>query len=166
MQDIKDGFGLGLLAAPFYDKRGYGHTGGIDGFQANAFYYPEDKVSIAVTSNGVVYPLNEIVVAALSIYFDRNYELPEFHKAEEISSEKLDNYTGTYSAPNLPIKITISKKENTLIGQGTGQPSFPLEYMGNNKFKYEQAKLEMEFFPDENKMIMIQFGQKYFMERK
>lgn len=166
MTTMVDRFGFGLIQVPFNEKRGYGHTGGIDGFQSNAFYFPEDKLSIALTSNGVVFPLNNIIIGALSIYFGMEYQLPQFKESIELSPEELDRYKGVYSTPQLPIKITITRSENTLIGQGTGQPSFPLDYIGNNKFKFDQAHLELEFITSENKMILKQNGMTFEMRRE
>ena len=158
MKTIKDMFGFGLIQVPFYNLRGYGHTGGIDGFQANAFYFPEPKVSIALASNGVVYPLNDIIIGVLSIYFGRDYQLPEFKESITLTNEELDKYTGVYSTPTLPTKLTISRNGNILTAQGTGQPSFPLEYVEKDKFKFDQARLEIEFIPSENKLILKQNG--------
>lgn len=127
MTTVIDRFGFGLIQIPFHDMKGYGHTGGIDGFQANAFYFPHEKVSIALTSNGVVYPLNDIIVGALSIYFGKEYQLPQFKESIVLTTEELDTYLGVYSTSSFPLKLTISRNGNNLIAQGTGQPPFPLE---------------------------------------
>ena len=166
MTTIIDGFGFGLIQVPFYDMKGYGHTGGMDGFQANAFYFPQEKVSIALTSNGVVYPLNDIIIGSLSIYFGKEYQLPQFEKSITLTAEELDNYLGVYSTSAFPLKLTISRNGNTLIAQGTGQPSFPLECVEKNRFKFDQARLELEFIPTENKMILKQNGMTFDMKRE
>jgi len=44
------------------------------------------------------------------------------------------------------------------MGQGTGQPAFPLEAYDENKFRFEQAGLTIEFIPEDNKMILRQGG--------
>lgn len=166
MITVIDGFGFGLIRVPFYEIKGYGHTGGIDGFQANAFYFPQEKVSIALTSNGVVYPLNDIILGALNIYFGKEYQLPQFKEAIVLTTEELDNYIGVYSTDSFPLELTISRNGNVLIAQGTGQPSFPLECVGKYKFKFDQARLELEFIPAENKMILKQNGMTFDMKRK
>lgn len=166
MTIVIDKFGLGLIQVPFYDKKGYGHTGGIDGFQANAFYFPEEKVSIALTANGVVYPLNDIILGALSINFGKEYQLPQFKETITLTTEELETYLGVYSTSVFPLKLTISRNGNTLIAQGTGQPSFPLECVEKNKFKFDQARLELEFIPTENKMILKQNGMTFEMKRE
>lgn len=98
MTRIVDNFGTGLVRIPFYDKSALGHNGGIDGFLSSAAYFPEDKVSIAYTSKGVIMPMNDILIGALSIFFDKPYSLPEFKESLQLSSEELDIYLGTYSS--------------------------------------------------------------------
>lgn len=166
MTSLKDNFGLGLLKVPFDDYTGYGHTGGIDGFQSNAFYFPKANLSIALVENGVGYMLNNIVVGCLSIYFGKNYDLPKFTDAINVTAEELNKYTGVYSSPDLPIKLTITKKGNSLIAQGTGQPELPLECTGSDRFQCESVDLMLEFLPEENKMVLKQLGMVLEMSRE
>lgn len=156
MMTIKDGYGIGMFQVPFYEKKSYGHTGGIDGFVSSASYFPEENVSIAFTSNGLVMPMNDILIGLLSIYFNKAYQLPEFKNPITLKPEELTPYLGTYSSPAFPLKLTITKKGNKLFGQGTGQSEFPLDAYGNNTFKYDAARLEIVFYPKENK---LQFDQ-------
>ena len=158
MMTIEHGYGLGIIQAPFYEKKAYGHSGGIDGFQSRAFYFPVEKVAVAYLSNGVVMPINDILIGVLSIYFGRDYELPTFTTAIVLTSAELDKYLGVYSSPGFPLKITITKNKNNLIAQATGQSSFPLEAYEENKFKFEQARLEIEFITTNNKLILRQGG--------
>jgi D-alanyl-D-alanine carboxypeptidase len=166
MKKMVDGFGIGLFQFPFNGKAAFGHTGGIDGFQSMAGYFPKEKVSIAYISNGVVMPVNDIMIAALSIYFGEKYELPVFEPAFEVKAEDLDQYLGVYSTPAFPLKLTITKKEGILMAQGTGQPSFPLEASGEHKFKFDAAQLKLTFLPKENKMVLEQGGAKFEMTKE
>ena len=166
MTDIQDGYGLGLMQVPFYDKKALGHAGGIDGFQSNAFYFPQEKVSIAYTTNGAVMPMNDILIGVLSIYFGKDYTLPEFKPALTLEPEDLDEFLGVYSSPDFPIKLTITKKGSTLIGQGTGQPEFRLDAIGPTEFKFDQAGLKIEFFPAEDKLVLNQAGRSFELTKE
>jgi len=168
MMEIEDGYGLGMFQVPFYDKKAFGHNGAIDGFQSNAYYFPVENVSIAFTANGLAMPINDIMIGALSIYFGKDYSLPEFKetKALNLKSEDLDKYLGVFSSPSFPLKITITKKDNILVGQATGQPSFSLEAYETDKFKFEQAGLKLEFIPLGNKMILKQGGGEYELTKE
>lgn len=157
MQSIKDGYGIGLFRMPFYSSIGYGHTGGIDGFTSVYSYFSNEKVSYALTSNGTRINNNDISIAILSAIFDKPFEIPVF-ETYHLTSEDLNNYLGVYVSKKIPLKITITKKENTLIAQGTGQPAFPLEAIGKDRFKFDQAGAKFEFNPVEKTMILFQGG--------
>ena len=78
MKIITDGYGMGILPLPFYDKIGYGHYGGIDNFVSVVAYFPEDGTAVAYCTNGEVYPVKDILETALSIYFGKDYTVPDF----------------------------------------------------------------------------------------
>ena len=64
------------------------------------------------------------------------------------------------------MKLTITKEANALIGQATGQSTFPLEAIGQNKFQFDQAGIIIEFFPDKNEMILQQGGSSYSFDKE
>ncbi|NJN28005.1 MAG: beta-lactamase family protein [Cyclobacteriaceae bacterium] len=158
MQQLEDHFGLGLFQMPFYERQAVGHTGGIDGFQSNVAYFQKDKVSVAYLTNGVSMTVNDILIGVLSLYFGRDYDLPQFTPFMQLTTEQLDKYLGVYASDAIPLKITISKNGNTLIAQATGQSSFPLDAYDVDKFQREQIGLKLQFFPAEQKMTLMQSG--------
>ncbi|OJX91637.1 MAG: hypothetical protein BGP01_02075 [Paludibacter sp. 47-17] len=161
-----DRFGLGLIKVPFYTYTGYGHTGGIDGFQSQLFGFRNDSVVVAITANAVMYPINELMIGILSDVFQLPFQLPVFKSAVETSPEQLQAYTGVYSAAGLPIKLTISVQDGVLTGQGTGQPSFPLTCTGPHQFAFEQAGIVLEFQPAQHQMVLIQMGNRFVMKKE
>ena len=165
MKTISDGYGMGIFQVPFYDKKGYGHNGGIDGFTSVLGYFPEDKLSVALTSNGNRYANNDIIIALLSAFYGKPFEVPEF-KSITLTAEDLDKYLGVYASTQIPLKITITKNENTLFGQATGQPSFPLDAVETDVFEFAQAGVRLEFKPDNKAMVLKQGGGtfEYVME--
>jgi len=78
MKTISDGNGMGIFQVPFHDKKGYGHNGGIDGFTSALAYFPSDKISVALTSNGGRYNNNDIIIAALSSFYGEPFEISSF----------------------------------------------------------------------------------------
>jgi CubicO group peptidase (beta-lactamase class C family) len=159
MKNLKEGLGLGLMEIPFYDKKAYGHGGAIDGFFSNAAYFENDKLEISYCTNGMVMNMNDILIGALSIYFNKDYQLPTFKAAKVLSTEELEQYVGNYSCETFPLKIKVFIEENTLKAQATGQPSFPLECTEKDVFKFDQAGIEMLFTPSEKKFLLKQAGK-------
>lgn len=109
MLALKDNFGMGIFPVPFYAKRGFGHSGGIDGFNAMLIYFPEDELSYAITSNALNYTFNDIHIAVLSGIYGMPFDLPNF-EAITLKPEDLVKYTGVYSNSQLPIKLTVRIK--------------------------------------------------------
>lgn len=165
MKTITEGFGRGLFQIPFGTKIGYGHTGGIDGFNSVAIYFPDDKIAYSLTSNGVNYLINNISIAVLSGIYNIPFSIPSF-AVINLASEDLDKYVGVYSTAQLPIKITVSKRDKTLVAQGTGQMSFDLEASAENTFKFEQGGIVMVFDPSKKTMTLNQGGGSFLMKKE
>lgn len=165
MKTIKDNYGMGLFQIPFYDKKSFGHTGGIDGFRSVVSFFPDNKLSIALTSNGMLYNNNDIIIAALSCYYGKPFDIPTF-KTIELKTEDLDKYLGEYSSAEIPLKLTITKDNLKLFAQATGQSAFPLDPTENDKFEFMAAGIKIEFKPVENQMILNQGGKKFIFTKK
>lgn len=161
MKTMTDGFGMGMFQIPFYEKSAYGHNGGIDGFASTLAYFPEDNLAVAYCTNGQVYPMNNILIGVLSIYFNKPYSIPTFN----LKTEDLDKYLGVYSSTQIPPKITITKNAITLFAQVTGGPLFPLDPTEKNKFKCDPMGVTIEFNPNKTELT-IKEGENRFLFTK
>ncbi|MBI2428163.1 MAG: beta-lactamase family protein [Ignavibacteriales bacterium] len=164
MQTITDRYGMGMRPAPFFTKKGYGHNGRIDGFRTNLAYFPENSVAISFCSNGEYYPVSEILIGALSIYFNREYSIPTF-KSITLSTDELDKYLGDYSSKQMPLKITITKENTTLFAQATGQGAFPLTPTEQDKFTFDEDGVKVEFTADKNEFTITQRGTSFLFTK-
>lgn len=165
MKTMTDNYGMGMFEFPYFEKKSYGHTGGIDGFQSVVSYFPEEKLAIALTSNGVSYTNNNVLLCALSSYFNRPFEIPTF-KNVEVSPTILNSYLGQYSSPQIPLKISITEKDSQLFAQATGQSAFPLEATSDTVFKFEQAGVVLEFNSSKNQMTLKQGGKEFLFTKE
>lgn len=157
-------YGKGIFPMPFYDLKGYGHTGGIDGFRSVLLYFPENKLGVALISNGLNYVQNDILIGILSIYLGRPYTLPDF-TVIQVNEEVLKAYEGTYSKEDFPLKLTIKLDGKQLTGQATGQSAFPLEALSANEFRFDAAGIVITF-PEPGKLNLKQGGMEFLMERE
>lgn len=159
MKTLVDGFGMGLFQIPFGNKRAFAHNGGIDGFTSIAAYFPEDSVAVSYCTNGQRYPMNDVLIAILSIYYNLDYQIPTFKKVNySVKSEDLDQYLGVYASQQIPLKITITKDGMQLMAQATGQSAFPLQPQDKGLFNYDPAGIVMEFHPEKQEMTLKQRG--------
>ncbi len=165
MKMMKDNYGFGLFEFPFNDKKAIGHNGGIDGFASSAGHFDDDKLTICYISNASDWSVNNIMIGALSIYFGAEYDIPELKKMT-ISEDLLDTYVGVYSSDTFPLKITIATSGGSLTAQATGQGAFPLEALGDHKFKFDQAGINMSFDTEAGMMTFTQGPGKYELKKE
>ena len=164
MKKINGQFAFGLFDIPFYNKNGFGHTGGIDGFSSVFSAFTDDDIYYALNSNGTNFNNNDISIAVLSDVFDKPYEIPVFSNFE-VNHKDLMKLIGSYSSKQIPLIIQVSVENNVLIVQATGQPKISLDAIEKNLFKSEVVGVELEFVPDENSFILKQNGAKIKFEK-
>ena len=171
MTTIEQRLGMGLMRIPFYDTYAFGHNGGIDGFQSNVSYFPDEDIAFAFTSNALNYTMNEILIGALSIYFGRDFEIPSFdQKTITLSEKQMQKYVGSYESEQLPMDIKVFIDGRTLKAQGSGQSPFPLTASSETTMRFNPAGVVMEFdslSADKYQQFMLkQSGGKYLFKRK
>lgn len=157
MTTINGEFGMGIFTFPFGEKISYGHTGGIDGFSSMAGYFPDEKIAVALISNGRRYNNNDIMIAALSAVFGKDFSLPNFSNFE-VSPEDLEQYKGIYSAEGFPMKIEIFNEETQLFAQATGQNALPMDPESEHVFSFISAGIVIQFYPEKKSMVLKQGG--------
>lgn len=164
-------YGLGLMSYPFYDKVGFGHNGGIDGFVSNAVYFDDGEISMAVTLNGLNYPFNDVLVAILSATYGREFDVPEFAPKSTEGAKNIDFevFVGEYESKQLPLDIKVFVEGETLMAQATGQGAFPLMLQNINENVYEYvfdaAGIMMSFEPSKNSFVLNQGGGKFLYKK-
>ncbi|QKZ13495.1 serine hydrolase [Spirosoma sp. KUDC1026] len=91
-----------------------------------------------------------------------NKPLPATRPTISLSEKVLESYTGDYQiTPNFI--LTITKEQNRLISQATGQSKFPLLAETETKFYPEAFEAQLEFIKDNTgkitKLMLLQGGQ-------
>jgi hypothetical protein len=128
-------------------------------------HFTDGDVSYALTSNGANYNTNNISIAVLSAVYNRPFNIPDF-KTFNVTSEELDQYLGAYTSTQIPLQLTITKKDATLIAQLTNQPAFPLEAVDKDKFSFEVVGVVLEFNPAQKTVVLKQAGKEVLFTRK
>lgn len=166
MQNIREDFGgMGLFPAPYFSKQGYGHRGGIDGFNSMFIYMPKDKISYAITSNGLNYNFTEIHATVLNCIYGQQFDIPDFEKVN-LKSKKIENYIGNYINNSLPIEVTVSRNSTSLLAQVTGQHVLPLEAMSEHVFRFTENDITIIFNSVNKTMILIKEDDIFYFEKK
>lgn len=162
MKKLKDGFGLGLVVLPFKDKKSFGHTGGIDQFSSMWGYFPEEKVSFAIVSNGNNFPNNDIAIAMLSSVFDEEINIPNFQTNSEIEA----GIFGDFFNGQIGMHIQISENNGQIFAQATGQMPFPLEKVSETIFKFKMGGIEIIFEEDLKSFTLKQGGGEFIFNKE
>jgi len=164
METMTDGYGLGIKSFYYHDKLGFGHTGGIDGFSSILGYFPTNKISIAVLSNGNEFSNMKLMLSGLDAVYGNPISIPNF-KTIDLKPEDLEPYLGVYAAENFPFKITVSKKDNRLFTQATGQTEIQMDATAKDRFEFSAAGIVLEFRPNEKTMILNQSGKSFTLKK-
>ena len=165
MKTIVDGFGMGLIQIPFYDRTGYGHTGGIDGFRSVFSYFTDGNISYALTCNGTAMDNNAISIAVLSAVFGKPFDIPVF-SSYRTTPDQLETYVGVYASEAVPLKLTVMTDGGTLMAQATGQSAFPLEATAEDIFKFDPAGVVLEFDPAAHTVLLKQNGAQFLFTKE
>lgn len=149
--------GYGLFRIPFYDRTGYGHSGQIDEFHSFIGYFPNDRLSICVLSNGNNVKLNEIVLGIASKYYNMKYENPDFSTYKNETSPQTKIYSGIYKAKLIGLinvgtfRISEAAKNFlflSMYGDGKDGQKVLLERRGENVFYARKNNAEFDFILD------------------
>jgi D-alanyl-D-alanine carboxypeptidase len=165
MKAINQGFGRAMFSFPYFEKKSFGHTGGIDGFRSFLAYFPEEELTVTVLSNALNFNNNDLLLAMLDSYFGREWALPKF-KATKLSSEQLQAYVGTYTSTQLPLILVFSEKDGSLAVQPTGQPLAVLEATGADRFEFKLAGASFTFQLDKGELTLTQGGQSFLYRKQ
>jgi CubicO group peptidase (beta-lactamase class C family) len=162
MKTMEEGYGKGIIIAPFKEKKFYSHTGGIENFRAVVGYNEEEQFGISLIVNGDNFNRNDIMIGVLSLYYQMPYNFPNV-KDFAVSKEVLAKYIGTYSSPTFPMKVTITEENGVLFAQATGQSSFPLSAKSETEFVFLAAGIKIVFA--ENQLTLKQ-GAEYVLKKE
>ncbi|WP_316805290.1 serine hydrolase domain-containing protein [Pedobacter nototheniae] len=165
MKTMNEKFGLGMFEFTYAGNTGYGHTGGIDKFQSVLWYFPKEKLSVALISNGMIYSIDQVLQGALSSYFNQTFEMPTF-KSIVLKAAELDQFLGTYASAQMPVKIIITKNNDKLLAQATGQAAIVLDATAPNVFQFEKFGIVMEFIKDKKQVVLKQSGKELLFTKE
>jgi CubicO group peptidase (beta-lactamase class C family) len=159
---FKNDYAFGLAVHAVNGHKVIEHGGGIEGFNTDIAYYPEDKLTVVVLANLNGGVPETIANALAQVAHGEKVVLPSERKEITVSPAVLGAYVGTYQlTPDFAIVVTFEGVQ--LMAQATGQPKFPLFAESETKFFLKVVDAEVEFFKNEKgevtHLILHQGGQ-------
>ncbi|MFA5075177.1 MAG: serine hydrolase [Candidatus Babeliales bacterium] len=158
---FKDSYGYGWIITQSSGHKLVAHAGGINGFSSDISRYPDDHVCIIVLSNFEHAQSSEIAAGLEAIIFGEKYEIPKKLIVISINPEVYNQYVGDYKLKE-NFFLTITKENNKLFVQATGQSKFQIYPESETKFFYKYINAQISFVRDEDnkvtKLILHQGG--------
>lgn len=160
----KGEYGMGIWQLSFNNPEGYTHTGRIENYFSEYWYFPKEKLGIVTLANSINIGTEYLQMAMLQFTYGKAAELPNFNKTVELSEKEFGEIAGTYIEKSEGHTVTISSDGQKMIFQNamSGQMYIPFDYKTNNTFDYEN-EIQLEFFPDKKEMKLTQGNiQEYY----
>ncbi len=145
----KDSYAFGLFISEAQGHKKYDHGGGIEGFNTELAYYPDDHLAIIALANLNGTAPNEIAVKAATLEFGGTVQLPSERTEITLNPEQINAIAGTYElAPGVDLSVLID--DGKIMTQLTGQPKLPIfaESPTLLFLKVVDAQLEFALGPD------------------
>ena len=129
------------------------HGGNTLGFTAHIARFIEEDLVIIILTNKVGYDTATLTNTLASIVLDKDYEMPEILEEIEIEDPSIyDSYVGKYEFTD-GAYINITKIEDRLYAQITGQAAFQLLPLSHNRFFSKEVDVRIEFIENEEGIV-------------
>ena len=155
----KNNYAYGLIVVT--DRKGrkrVTHGGGIEGFIADAVYFPEEELFIAALTNNERDSMAELMLALNAIAVGEPYTLPKKRVAIKVDPAILDTYVGEYRLGPMTLKIERGPEGLTL--EPTGQSKTQLHAETETDFFLNVVDATLKFVKDQNgKVTGLEFTQ-------
>ena len=137
-------YGLGWAVDTIFSKRVIEHGGGIDGFLCQNYVVPDEGIELIVLMNTGMTDPGKISKDLLAIMLGQEVAAPEKPKPIELSSEKLEEFTGEYEvAPGMVASFMV--KDGKLQVDTHHDPIEALTPISENIFSFSSMDATLEF---------------------
>jgi D-alanyl-D-alanine carboxypeptidase len=134
---------------------GYGHGGLIDGFNSLTEYFPKQKISLAILSNGLNTNIPDIRQNLLKAAQGQTFKIPSFIDIK-LEPNNIEQMVGQYTSQTHSLGIRITEFDGKLFAQADGQGAFPLTALSQTKFEFKQANISMVFDITKSQFVITQ----------
>ena len=139
-------FGLGIETAGGHKR--ISHGGGIEGFNTDLAYYPDDKLTVVVLANLNGPAAGDIAGKLAAIAHGETVTLPGERKEITLDSKVLTRFVGVYRMPNGdPMAVALDGAQ--LTAKLDGQPALAIFPQSETMFFLKAVDAQIEF-PEED----------------
>jgi CubicO group peptidase (beta-lactamase class C family) len=144
---FKQDYAFGLEVETAGGHKAIQHGGGIEGFNTELAYYPDDKLTVVVLGNVNSGAPGDIAGKLAALAHGETVKLPGERKEITLDPKLLERYVGAYQlAPG--VNLLITRENNQLFTKLTGQAAIPIFPESENLFFLKAVDAQIEFPKD------------------
>jgi len=159
---FKDDYGYGWFTNPIAYRKCLNHEGSVNGFASCYIRFVEDCVCIIILSNFEQAPVKNISKDVVAIIFGEKYDIPIVRIPKKVDPKIYDAFVGKFML-DLDFIIAITKENERLFTQATGQPKYEIFPESETKFFFKVVDAQITFVKNEKgeviELILHQFGK-------
>jgi CubicO group peptidase (beta-lactamase class C family) len=149
---FKNDYACGLAVSTSKGHELIEHGGGIEGFNTQLSYYPDDKLTVIVLGNLNGSAPGDIAAKIASVAHGEKVVLAHERKQIAVPAKILAEYVGSYElGPGFVMVVTLEGDQ--LITQITGQPKVPIFAESETLFFPKVVDAEIEFFKNDKAQV-------------
>jgi CubicO group peptidase (beta-lactamase class C family) len=161
---FKNNYAFGLGVETSGGRKNISHGGGIEGFNTQLAYYPEDKLTVAVLANLNGPAAGDIAAKLAAIAHGETVTLLSERKEITVDSKVLTRYVGAYQMPGGGPAMLIALDGNRLTSKLGTQPPLPIFAQSETMFFAKAVDAQIEFPKDDgsgkaSQLILHQNGR-------
>ena len=147
---FKNNYAFGLMVSESGGHKVIEHGGGIEGFNTELAYYPEDKLTVAVLANVNGNAPAQIATQLAAVARGDKVRLTSERKEITLDPTVLSRYVGAYRMePPVNDTMLVTLEGNQLSVKLGAQPSFPVFPESETTFFLKVVDAQVEFPKDD-----------------
>ncbi len=156
---FRQNYAFGLQVDTTGGHKRFSHGGGIEGFNTQLEYYPDDKLTVVVleNANGAA-PPQDLARKLAGVVFGEAVVLPGERQEITLDPKILSRYTGAYRSSQGPA-IVIGADGAHLTGKLGNQPALPFFPQSETLFFAKAVDAQIEFAADATRLTIHQAGR-------
>ncbi|MGO9259216.1 MAG: serine hydrolase [Bryobacteraceae bacterium] len=149
---FKENYAFGLMVETAAGHKKISHGGGIEGFNTNLTYYPDDQLTVVVLANLNGPAAGDIAGKLAAVAHGETVTLPGERKEITLDAKALSRYVGVYRMPGggpagTPMVVALDGNQlTTKLGNQQALPIFP---QSETMFFLKVVDAQIEFPKDD-----------------
>lgn len=149
---VKGNYAYGWQVTQRGGRQQTAHGGGINGFATYILRVPDEKLCVVVLSNVVPSQTGRMAGDLASIVLGEDYATPRARPLARVDPKLYDLYVGRYQL-RPDFVLTVSREENRLLVQATGQSQLEVFPESETKFFSKLIDAEITFVKDDGGQV-------------